>query len=106
MLIQMKLVQGLAHFEGAEYMGVTEWQIQVVWEMVQHLPGHNVQGILHNLNHMEMGIATQHDYTPYEHVRTPHDAGKVSQLSGSLHATISDPLISCLDGFCIWIASI
>jgi hypothetical protein len=55
-----------------------------------------MKGILHSLNHMDMGIATQHDDTPHEHVRILScDAGKVSQLSRPLNASISGPLISC-----------
>jgi hypothetical protein len=29
-----------------------------------------MQGILHSLDHMEMGITAQHDDTPHEDVRT------------------------------------
>jgi hypothetical protein len=44
-------------------MEVTQCQVWVVWEMVQYLPGYEVQYVLDSAGHLETGVVVQHGDT-------------------------------------------
>lgn len=48
-------------------MEVTQWQIQAVCGMGQHIPMHGACHALHNLSYLRMKNVIQHGNTPLEH---------------------------------------
>jgi hypothetical protein len=71
---------------------LTQWQIQAVQKMVQHLTVDREQCVLDNAGHTEMGTDMQHDNICHEYFI-------IFPLSGSMNVTKSSIKSMCINGW-------